>query len=266
MNIRGILILLLCPKSLFAEVDLYSRLALLEAAVLSLLKTDAQQTETIRLQEVKLQEQSEEIKELKRIIHGIQREESLTPVKPMTPKHDLLPQQQGIHNNYTGDQKSTRILLTQDIDRSARTTNGTIADNVQRTARQGMVANPVAFTAVKVINQDGIGVNQNIDFESVVLNDGGGYHANHGVFIALVSGYYLFTTSFLLSAVDIRVGLMHNGRVMAKVQCTNQWEQCAMTLVLKITEGDEVWLENKGSGSQSVYGGYYYSFSGVLLH
>ncbi|KAH3889161.1 hypothetical protein DPMN_013211, partial [Dreissena polymorpha] len=177
---------------------------------------DAQQTENIRLQEVKLQEQSEEIKELKRIIHGIQREESLTPVKPMTPKHDLLPQQQGIHNNYTA-----------------------IADNVQRTARQGMVANPVAFTAVKVINQDGIGVNQNIDFESVVLNDGGGYHANHGVFIALVSGYYLFTTSFLLSAVDIRVGLMHNGRVMAKVQCTNQWEQCAMTLVLKITEGDE---------------------------
>ena len=42
-----------------------------------------------------------------------------------------------------------------------------IANNVQRTARQGMVVSPVAFTAVKVIKQDGIGVNQNIDFESV---------------------------------------------------------------------------------------------------
>ncbi|KAH3889167.1 hypothetical protein DPMN_013217 [Dreissena polymorpha] len=63
-----------------------------------------------------MKEQSEEIKELKRIIHDIQTDESLTPVKLMTPKHDSLAQQQRIHNNYTGDHKSTMKLLAQEID------------------------------------------------------------------------------------------------------------------------------------------------------
>ncbi|KAH3889178.1 uncharacterized protein LOC127850121 [Dreissena polymorpha] len=266
MNILGIVILLLCPQRPFAEVDLYSRLALLEVTVSSLLKTDAEQTETIRLQEVKMKEQSEEIKELKQIIQDIQTRERLTPMKPMKPKLDLLPLQHQILNNQSGDQKSARAMLKKKIVRSDRTINATMANYVPRTARRGIIASPVAFTAVKVISQDNIGVNQNIQFENVVLNDGGGFHANHGIFIAPVGGYYLFTTSFLHSPgpIDIRVGLMHNGRLMAKV--SGSMDQSSMTLVLKIAAGDEVWLENKDVGSQSIYGGYYSSFSGVLLH
>ncbi|XP_052770379.1 uncharacterized protein LOC128210218 [Mya arenaria] len=55
----------------------------------------------------------------------------------------------------------------------------------------------VAFSAVKVAIQSSIGLNQNIIFENVILNQGNGFHSQHGVFIAPQTGIYMIVASLL---------------------------------------------------------------------
>ncbi|KAH3736860.1 hypothetical protein DPMN_043435 [Dreissena polymorpha] len=126
----------------------------------------------------------------------------------------------------------------------------------------------VAFTAIKETTQNNIGVNQNIIFEHVILNEGGAYHAQHGIFVAPVSGYYLFATSLLHPQINqpLRGGLMHNGNLVAIAYATeNIWAQGSQTVVLKITTGDEVWIKNLDFEHEVVNGDAYSSFSGVIL-
>ncbi|KAH3888388.1 uncharacterized protein LOC127846668 [Dreissena polymorpha] len=127
----------------------------------------------------------------------------------------------------------------------------------------------VAFTAIKYQDQDGIGINQKIIFEHVILNEGGGYNVNHGIFTAPVTGYYLISTSILHSPQSnpLKAVIMHNGALIAIAYGSpGVSDQGTQTVVLKVTAGEQVWIGNRDSSNVYVVGSSYSSFSGFLLH
>ncbi|KAH3773628.1 uncharacterized protein LOC127845017 [Dreissena polymorpha] len=130
------------------------------------------------------------------------------------------------------------------------------------------VPSTIAFTAIKHTAQTDIGINQNILFDQVLLNDGGGFHVQHGIFIAPVSDYYLFSTSILKMPIPntSHFGLMHNGNVITFAHSyENMWDQGSTTVVLKVEAGDEIWISNRDIAGRAVQGFAYSSFTGVLL-
>ncbi|XP_052777455.1 cerebellin-2-like isoform X2 [Mya arenaria] len=131
---------------------------------------------------------------------------------------------------------------------------------------------PVAFTATKSSSQSHIGIKQNILFEKIVLNLGGGYHPDHGLFIAPVPGVYMFSTSllsFYTGSVELHADLVHNGNVINRVYGhgdSGRHAQGSQTAVLQLQVSDEVWVRNIDYNDESVYGGAYSSFCGSLLY
>ncbi|KAH3739959.1 hypothetical protein DPMN_046651 [Dreissena polymorpha] len=131
------------------------------------------------------------------------------------------------------------------------------------------MGSPIAFTVVKTKTQSSVEINQNIQFDKVILNDGGGFHVYHGIFSAPVSGYYIFSTSIMHpdTAQSLHAGIMHNGNVIAIAGSTkNIWNQAAQTVVLKVSAADEIWIKNLNYEHVSVYVGSFSTFTGVLLY
>jgi len=55
----------------------------------------------------------------------------------------------------------------------------------------------IVFSAFLSNDIGAIGVNQNIVFDHVYVNEGNGYHSTQGLFIVPTSGIYFFTFSLL---------------------------------------------------------------------
>ena len=127
---------------------------------------------------------------------------------------------------------------------------------------------PVVFTAIKTLNSDNIGVGQNIVFDHVEINQGNGYHPGHGLFIAPVSGIYMFTCTLLRqpSSSNLHAEIEHNGRLVARVHVSGgtMWDQGSQTVFIQVNAGEEVWVRNVDWVNQ-VWGAWYSSFSGYLL-
>ncbi|XP_052777858.1 cerebellin-1-like [Mya arenaria] len=140
-------------------------------------------------------------------------------------------------------------------------------------ARSGIVSRRqapemlIAFSAVKTATQSGIGINQNIIFENVLLNQGNGFHSQHGVFIAPQAGIYLFTASLLHEAqsIAIHAAIVHNGNIVAKCHGYNEWEQFSQTVIIKVKVGEEVYVKNVAAEHEIVHGESFSTFSGFLL-
>jgi len=121
---------------------------------------------------------------------------------------------------------------------------------------------------VKVATQNNIGINQNTVFEKVVLNQGNGYHPQHGVFISPRAGVYLFTANLVHSTTpgSFHGGLMLNGNLVVRLHgMYNIWDSTSQTVLLSLSSGDEVYVRNLDSEHQNVIGSSYSSFSGFLV-
>ncbi|KAH3721492.1 hypothetical protein DPMN_064420 [Dreissena polymorpha] len=71
---------------------------------------------------------------------------------------------------------------------------------------------------MKAAGQEHIGLNQNIVFEKVLTNEGGGYHPNHGVFTAPQSGVYVFSSSIMATpGGEIHTAIVHNENAVARI-------------------------------------------------
>ncbi|KAH3784856.1 hypothetical protein DPMN_162928 [Dreissena polymorpha] len=70
---------------------------------------------------------------------------------------------------------------------------------------------------MKDASQDHVGLNQNILYDKIISNEGGGDHPLQGVFIAPQSGYYVLSTTCLTNNnTDIHTALVHNGNMLQK--------------------------------------------------
>ncbi|XP_045188011.2 uncharacterized protein LOC123545766 [Mercenaria mercenaria] len=132
---------------------------------------------------------------------------------------------------------------------------------------------PFAFHAVSDKHEiPHLQIDQSILFETVLLNIGGAYHSNHSLFIAETPGVYLFSVS-ILSFVNDRseytAALVKNGGNLALIYGhgdSGRHDQGSVTVVTQLKAGDEVWVKLLSSADDSIYGGRYTTFSGVMLY
>ncbi|XP_060594391.1 uncharacterized protein LOC132748774 [Ruditapes philippinarum] len=153
-----------------------------------------------------------------------------------------------------------------------------IKDNKTRQAGLNIVSsehraatNFVAFHAVLSSPYiDHLGDNDNIRFDSVLLNEGDGYHNQHGLFITPKPGFYLFSVT-LAANYDKKfyAQLKKNGATLVSLSGNGQaggyLDQGSATIVTKLNAGDEVWVVHTVPVDGSIWGNYYGSFTGVLL-
>ncbi|KAH3722113.1 hypothetical protein DPMN_065065 [Dreissena polymorpha] len=122
---------------------------------------------------------------------------------------------------------------------------------------------------MKVAHQEHVGVNQNIVFEQVLTNEGGGYHPNHGVFIAPQSGVNVFSSAILcFPNGEVLAEMVHNGNPVTHIYChgdSGRHDQGSQMVVIKINAGDEVAVRNYYHADDSIWGGLFSSFSGYLV-
>ncbi|KAH3722234.1 hypothetical protein DPMN_065190 [Dreissena polymorpha] len=122
---------------------------------------------------------------------------------------------------------------------------------------------------MKVAHQEHVGVNQNIVFEQVLTNEGGGYHQNHGVFIAPQSGIYVFSSAIMcFPNGEVLADMVNNGNPVPRINChsdSGRHDQGSQTAVIKMNAGDEVPARNYCHADDSIWGALFTSFSGNLV-
>ncbi|KAH3780914.1 cerebellin-2-like isoform X1 [Dreissena polymorpha] len=141
---------------------------------------------------------------------------------------------------------------------------------LQSKQKRFVAGGTVAFSAMKVAHQENVGIDQNIIFEQVLTNDGGGYHQNHGVFIAPQSGVYVFSSSIMCfpNGKEVLAEIVHNGNPVTRMYCqgANAHDQGSQTAVIKMNAGDEAAVRNVYRADDSIWGSLFTSFSGYSIN
>ena len=127
----------------------------------------------------------------------------------------------------------------------------------------------MAFYAAKEALQTDLGLQQDIMFESIGLNLGNSNSRVHSDFVAPGAGVYLFSATLLThtTPVEIHAAITVNGVPVAKIfghASSGRHDQGSQTVVVHLQAGDEVCVRNIVYVN-TIYGGIYSSFSGVLL-
>ncbi|MBN3316376.1 C1QT2 protein, partial [Atractosteus spatula] len=84
-----------------------------------------------------------------------------------------------------------------------------------------------------------------IQFDRVLLNEGGHYNASDGKFVCAVPGVYYFTYDITLANKHLAIGLVHNGQYKIRTfdANTGNHDVASGSTVLRLQRGDEVWLQ-----------------------
>lgn len=126
----------------------------------------------------------------------------------------------------------------------------------------------ISFTAfsteVRTYDADDV-----VQFDGIVVNDGGFFNSSTGYFTCPYTGYYLFSVSILAQTtftmgVDIRV----NGTLLvgAYASDTVTYGQAAATTIAKCEAGQMVWVRSRVNGNTMNGSSARYSrFTGALL-
>lgn len=130
----------------------------------------------------------------------------------------------------------------------------------------------MAFHAVSTKGETPhLGIKQNIVFVTQLLNLGGGYHNQHGLFIAPKPGLYIFSTS-VLSYIDahaeFNAAIVKNGFILATAYGhgdSGRHDQGSVTVVTQLNVGDEVSVKNINNADDSIWGSTYTTFMGILV-
>jgi len=125
----------------------------------------------------------------------------------------------------------------------------------------------VAFTAARLNDQTNVGINQNILFEKVVLNEGNAFHPLTGVFTAPVSGIYCFHASIMArpQTHPFHASITHEGVDIVRMDGENGYDHSTGAVVVRVQAGQDVWVKNLDYVTENIVGYLYGSFSGFLL-
>ncbi|XP_046348963.2 multimerin-2-like [Haliotis rufescens] len=139
-----------------------------------------------------------------------------------------------------------------------------LASNQRRNT--GMVRNDVSFevTCSRSRTYTVYG-NQIYRFDTVTLNNGGGYHKSTGVFEAPKSGTYLFWASILpYNKKTVNVRLIKEGRQLVNTG-SNDASPSSFSYVVHVRREEKVWFE-AGGYTTTIYGHQHSSYGGTLIH
>ncbi|XP_022323841.2 complement C1q tumor necrosis factor-related protein 7-like [Crassostrea virginica] len=143
------------------------------------------------------------------------------------------------------------------------------------TLRSGLLSerfNPVLFSAYKSSSESGISTKVTIRFDRTYINIGNHYHTEDGIFIAPVSGTYMFHWTIITGGSEYSTQLMVGGTVRASslVPYPGGRDSSSAMVILSVQKEDHVWIQIYGS-NENVYGGPSFNgqlqstFSGILL-
>ncbi|XP_045157709.2 complement C1q-like protein 3 [Mercenaria mercenaria] len=133
---------------------------------------------------------------------------------------------------------------------------------------------PVAFTAgISPRSVDHLKHQDTIKFETVITDISGGYNNQSGVFVAPVSGIYMFSCSLMDDLEEhglmLHAEIVQNqrvlGRIFAHAEANNHRDQGAQTVFTYINQGDKVWVRTIDNQNLGLGGELYSTFSGYLL-
>lgn len=109
-----------------------------------------------------------------------------------------------------------------------------------------------------------------IVFDDVQLNTGNAYDPHIGTFTAPVDGIYKFD---LVLSSDVENGhgeIMHNGVRVLDVyadKLNSMWYgRGSGSIIVRMTQGDKVWIQNTDTGNTVINAGVETAFSGHLLY
>ncbi|XP_061197163.1 complement C1q-like protein 2 [Saccostrea echinata] len=132
----------------------------------------------------------------------------------------------------------------------------------------------VSFSAYKNQSQGGLNKRHIIKFEKTILNLGNHYHPEDGIFIAPVSGVYLFHWTINnygdLAYTNILVG----GKVMSTTttSVTSSYNSGSALVIVHVQKGEHVWIQTCCGSGHEVHGNtlgldnsFQSTFSGTLL-
>ena len=128
---------------------------------------------------------------------------------------------------------------------------------------------PVAFLATLSVHAKNLGVNQIIAFDNVITNVGNAYNSHAGVFIAPVSGIYVFSTSILsIKNNQSHYYFMKNGNLVTGMFYHGDgllaYDTTGSTITLQLSKGDDVAVVN-GDLDNDINGDHFCSITGSLL-
>jgi hypothetical protein len=126
---------------------------------------------------------------------------------------------------------------------------------------------PIAFYGKMMNQHTNLSTNSILKFNNVVTNIGSPYSQNNGLFIAPVSGIYVFSTTIMIeNRNDAHVGIYVNDKLMTNVKLygsEHQYDTMSQTAIYKLQKNDTVSVR-RHEGSQILHFDYT-SFSGFLL-
>jgi hypothetical protein len=133
---------------------------------------------------------------------------------------------------------------------------------------------PVAFTAaIKPTVVYHLKHMDTIKFETVITDIGGGYNNQSGLFVAPVSGIYVFSCSLMdhdaSQGVMVHAEIIHNqrvlGRIFAHAEGGSYRDQGAQTVFTHVNQGDQIWVRTIDNPDLALGAELYSTFSGYLL-
>lgn len=127
----------------------------------------------------------------------------------------------------------------------------------------------IAFHALLSGQLTHLRIGQTIIFSKVMLNLGGAYHPQHGLFVATIRGIYIFSLSFMGNggADSTMVFIMKNGNEVASAIADGRahHDQGSTTVVTQLAIGDEVWVSVQRHDDTDMWHDGLTSFMGVLV-
>lgn len=127
------------------------------------------------------------------------------------------------------------------------------------------------FTAVMTDYVHDPAVGRRLSFPNVRFLSGTGYDSLTGIFTCPISGMYVFEHTLFVNQLHYVVtSIRKNGELLVWIQGSggnvDYYASGSGTTVVSLQAGDRVWVQIEDATSQAVFGGYFSSFVGYLVH
>lgn len=108
----------------------------------------------------------------------------------------------------------------------------------------------VAFSAtIKKVRVDNVGLHQNIVFSDVITNIGNSYNNHQGVFVAPVSGLYMFAVTLLSTQnAELSAAIEVNGADVLRMfekGADNRHGSAAQSVIVQLHKGEKEIVSNE---------------------
>ncbi|XP_060602878.1 complement C1q tumor necrosis factor-related protein 3-like [Ruditapes philippinarum] len=173
-----------------------------------------------------------------------------------------------------GDIEVLKAKMDEELKRMKVKTEETINNYSKEVQKiQDLTFTPIVAFKADTVTDKSLENNKVFVYSNIIINIGDAYNKDTGVFVAPVSGLYLFTAQVCINGnMKVYAGIVVNGRLISKTAIGDKsWWKCyTIDAITAVEKGNEVSVkctnscdvsDNLGETSFAVN-----SFSGILIH